>query len=331
VGYCGSVAVLVSGLATDPAGALLADNIVNAGDSQNWSIGISADGGAKVDIVRNQVHGGPGDWSRAVAVSGVGSVIVIAGNDIDAGSCKNGTSFALFVGNSDTTVDKNRINLAVAANVYCNSGFEWSGGIEAGPGVATITNNVVRGMPSPRSAAVVLRDGELPLGMVELNGNTLDGAGVTQSAALVLGPLANGTVASVGSIRNNILLGGAGTTGRVGVFEESVPGETIHPVALENCDFFFSALPNATNVAYRFWDGVSVMPMTVPQVNASLAINANANIEADPKLDATYHLTDPASNGCMNVGTPAGAPTDDMDGDMRPINGVIDIGADEAG
>jgi hypothetical protein len=55
------------------------------------------------------------------------------------------------------------------------------------------------------------------------------------------------------------------------------------------------------------------------------------NINADPLFvdpaNDDYHLT--WTSPCINMGTDIGAPTADIDGDLRPIMGTTDIGADE--
>lgn len=53
----------------------------------------------------------------------------------------------------------------------------------------------------------------------------------------------------------------------------------------------------------------------------------NGNIRQDPLLDANYHLT--SGSPCRNSGDPNSAPDVDIDGDIRPQEGLPDIGADE--
>jgi hypothetical protein len=59
---------------------------------------------------------------------------------------------------------------------------------------------------------------------------------------------------------------------------------------------------------------------------------SGTNLDVDPLLDATYHLT--AASPVADAGTSAGAPADDIDGEPRPMIGPsgqpkFDIGADE--
>ncbi|MDY6857447.1 MAG: right-handed parallel beta-helix repeat-containing protein [Thermodesulfobacteriota bacterium] len=55
------------------------------------------------------------------------------------------------------------------------------------------------------------------------------------------------------------------------------------------------------------------------------------NIDQDPLFvgNGDYHIT-PLSN-CIDLGTSVGAPSDDIDGDYRPLNNGHDMGADEHG
>ena len=65
-------------------------------------------------------------------------------------------------------------------------------------------------------------------------------------------------------------------------------------------------------------------------MNAQLSFAAN-NFSADPKLDASWRLTDLTNNACVDAGTASEAPATDLDGESRPQGGGIDVGADEAG
>ncbi|MFH1999585.1 MAG: LamG-like jellyroll fold domain-containing protein [Planctomycetota bacterium] len=60
----------------------------------------------------------------------------------------------------------------------------------------------------------------------------------------------------------------------------------------------------------------------------------NAAVEPDPMFVDPDHPTDPdlhltRGSPCINRGTNDGAPDDDIDGDLRPFMGTVDIGADE--
>jgi putative metal-binding protein len=334
---CGSLAVAIDGPMSDPLGALFQGNEVNAADSPNWSIGISVGGDAVAEILRNSLFGGAGDWARTVTVGGGNSQALIVGNNINAGSCKtqNGSSFALFLGNGEAIVDKNFINYTVPLSVTCNT-QTWSGGIEGGAGLETITNNVILGMASLRSTAVMLRDGEVPLGQVDLNSNTLDGTGTPNnntaiSAALVIGPLVQGNNGFIGQIRSNIMVSGVANA-RFGVLEEDAPGKTLHPAALDTNDIWAPSSGMGSGTDYLFWNGATSTSMTVAQVNAQMTFLTFMNFAADPDLDAMYHLQNIATNPCIDAGTNLGPPpADDVDGDVRPQGADFDVGADEAG
>jgi hypothetical protein len=49
---------------------------------------------------------------------------------------------------------------------------------------------------------------------------------------------------------------------------------------------------------------------------------------ADPNRLGDYHLT--PGSAAIDAGTSLGAPAFDFDGDLRPLLGAFDIGADEA-
>ncbi len=53
------------------------------------------------------------------------------------------------------------------------------------------------------------------------------------------------------------------------------------------------------------------------------------NKDCDPQVATDYRLTDASYPCVINAGTNTDAPDDDIDGDLRPMDGTVDIGADE--
>jgi hypothetical protein len=135
----------------------------------------------------------------------------------------------------------------------------------------------------------------------------------------------------VGKIRNNILVSTA--PNRFGVYEDPKAGLTQHPVALENNLFFISNSGSGTGVLYRFYNGSTQTLLTdINQVNTLVSliptvVDAN-NIEGDPKVDSTYHLS--TGSAAIDKATTTEEPTTDMDGEDRPKGSAGDIGPDEA-
>jgi hypothetical protein len=82
------------------------------------------------------------------------------------------------------------------------------------------------------------------------------------------------------------------------------------------------------NTPNQFDTGV---PATVTYSDVQGGPVVAGNINADPMFMGAgdYHLT-PVVSPCIDVGTAAGAPNDDIDGDFRPEGAGIDMGADEA-
>ncbi len=176
---------------------------------------------------------------------------------------------------------------------------------------------------------MLLSDGEVALGSVILNANTLDGAGNagpdgTISAAVAL-RISLGVNAMLGSVRNNILLGGLNKN-RYGVYEDSTQTKTIHPVALDNNDFWHAGTPRS-DFAYRLWNGTLGTDLTFAQLATISAPVPSANLNVDPLVNASYHLT--ATSPVIDKGTAKEAPSKDIDGDNRPRGIAVDIGADE--
>lgn len=330
-----SVGVAILGAPVDSAGALLANNSITGGASTDDSVGVLFDkrpAAAVAVLIGNVIKGGTGSDTAGVIALVSGPGTVLKDNVISGGSGNNGGSGSSWgiVVRSTMTIDGNAINTDVANAATC-SGVEFCGGIQSLGATAVITNNVVRGAKGARTCAVMLAEGEVPAGSVVLNANTLDGAGAagadgTSSTAIVL-RVGVGTSAKIGTIRNNILLGG-NNKNRFGVFEESSPGKTVHAVALDNNDFWNAGVAR-NDSAYRLWDGATGTNLIFTNFEATLITPLpSANIDTDPLLDATYHLQ--PNSPCIDKGTATEAPPRDRDGDTRPKGGAVDIGADEA-
>lgn len=335
-----SHAILLLPPANDPSGALITNNRIKGGAAQATSFGIAMRSsvfplpapGDIAEITGNAIVGGTGSTSLGIACFQGGDGVKIVDNDITAGTATgaNGEASGIVVAGNPllglVTIDSNRINLDQAAVGMCTS-QQWCNGIDSQGAKATIVNNVVFGVKSPRSTAVWLRNAEGGvLNTIILHSNVLEGAGNAngQSAALVLS-LSTGVGGKVGRIRNNILGGGVGAT-RFGVYEDSSAGKTCTFEKLENNDFFLATSNN--DVLYRSWSGAAGVNLaTIAAVNALNPGNAAANFNADPMLDATFHIAN--ASPCIDTGSSTEAPAVDFEGGARPAGAGYDVGADE--
>lgn len=318
-----TVALRVTQLASSGEAALVAENLIIAGDGPAATVAVAVSNGAKAKIARNDIRGGKGLRSRAVVFrAGVGPSTLVR-NQIAAGACVlSGSSFGVSLEDtvsSEVVVDGNRINVKpdlVGDGTLC-SAAERSGGIESRGSSATLTNNIVRGLPSGiMSVGLLLAEGETKNGSPNVNANTFDMTGSLGSSALVW-QARKGTLKS-GRLRNNILIG-AGPGSYCGYVDASVGIEGSGPEILENNDLWGKD-------AVLFWSG-SVTYLSIDMVNGP-TLNAQKNVSVDPMLDATYHLT---TDACLDLGTTIEAPKKDFEGDDRPLGKGVDLGADEKG
>ncbi|MBI4950598.1 MAG: hypothetical protein HY908_01060 [Myxococcales bacterium] len=332
---CGSRAITVTGPQNDPSGALIERNIVKGGDSSTDSVAIVVDNGARATIDRNEVTGGTAAWTRGIGVSASAGPTVITRNAIHAGPCLgDSTTFGIYVAQGQSPIiDANWINTDPAKVGSClgYTGNWWTGGIESEGSTAVITNNVVLGVPSRRSTAVLLADceGACQIGQAIVSSNTLAGGGAlangSASAAIVFKTWKAGQNVVVGRVRNNVLVGGDGQNSFAGYEDVGVSGSSCQPQFFENNDLFDAA------ALYYLWNGtVGSLLTSIGNVNGSVN-GAAGNLNVDPALDATGHLT--PGSPCIDAGvlTPGETPTTDVDGDARPAGAGPDIGADEAG
>lgn len=341
-GGCGTDAITVFGPSNDPAGVLITDNVIEAGDSVGSNFANST--GIRlldfmnrpvVEIVGNTILGGTARWTRGINAFNSAPGTLIADNDIHAGSQFGGDNFTSSFGmiiSGDLVVDSNRINADPALAGTCPSAVFWCGGIESEGATATITNNVIFGLTAPRSAALYMSDGEVPFGELLIDSNTLDGGnslGVANGISAALGCRTNqGVNAMVGRIRNNIL-GGGEAVNRFGMYEDNQGGSrTCEPEFYENNDIWFSVSAASVDNAHRQWlpGGPQNLLPTVTEVN--MQSYATGNFSDDPLLDATWHLA--PGSPCIDAGVPTEAPPEDFEGDPRPQGAEVDVGADEA-
>jgi hypothetical protein len=335
-GTCGARGVALSGAPSGNLGALVERNKIQGGDSSELTIGIDVSNSSFAEIASNEIKGGTGTWTRCIAIAAsAASGTVIKSNDLHAGSCAgNNTTFAISLGQGvDAEVDANRINADPAQLGTCPgfAGSWWTGGIESEGSVATIRNNVVFGVPSPRSAAILLADceGLCQVGQAVVSGNTLDGGGQppngsdTVSAAVVFKTWKATQNVVVGRVTGNILLGGKAAN-RFGGYEDVyLAGSTARPKDFDNNDI------TGVSAHYLLWNGSAVTAINnITDVN-SFVNGANDNVDFSCPLDATFHLG--AGSPCIDKGTANDASASDIDGDPRPMGSAIDIGADEAG
>ena len=331
-----TAAVAVLAPIADPSGPLIENNSIKGGTTGSLSVGVFFDwapnppaNSISTGLVRNNriVGGTSSAVTYGVLARSTGGSTALIGNTITAGtSTANGGGFggAWGVGIGGTIlVDANLINVDQSVVGKCALTQLWCGGLISQGSTSVITNNVIYGLVGPRSAAVMLTEGEKATGVITLNGNTLDGAGVgvsvnnvTVSAAVAM-RIVVGVNAVFGKIRNDILQGGINQK-RYGIYEEQIPSKTNKPQALEYNDVFFPALANRQDAYWHQWDGtvaLDVLPVLSP------------NLNVDPMLDATWHLN--SGSPCIDKGTATEAPAKDRDGDSRPKNNIVDMGADE--
>ena len=333
-GYMYTSGVSILAPITDPAGPLVENNDIQggAGTATYQSTGILFDWitnpppmSVSYGLVRNnRIKGGNAAFTYGISDWSSAGQSALIGNSITGGQgigSNNGTTSWGMLLFGTVLVDSNLINTD-QTTVGCCNGAQLCGGITSLSSTSIITNNVVYGAKSMNSAAIHLRDAEKPLGVVIINGNVLDGAGVgltgnfTRSAALFL-HINNGVNALMGRVRNNVMQGGINLN-RYGVYEDQVPNKTNKPEVLQFNQFFFPALPNRNDSYWHQWNGTVATDMgTAPAMNQ----------QGDPLLDSTWHLNN--GSPCIDKGTPTEAPAKDRDGNNRPMAQGFDIGADE--
>ncbi|MEO7095183.1 MAG: choice-of-anchor Q domain-containing protein, partial [Polyangiales bacterium] len=295
---------------------------------------------SSVAVTSNVLRGGTARRSDGIAAFGAGAGTIISNNDITSGNSQSGASNGIET-SSSLVIDGNRINADAATVGTCTQSNTWCAGIASFGGTLTITNNVVYGPKAFRATAVFLVESEIPAGTVVVNGNYLNGGGLggvasgttrNASAGVVvsIGPCNTcGLKGMVGRIRNNIIDGGINLD-RYGVREDPAQNRTQTVEVLQANDIWFSTNLSGRNDTFYRQVGSFGTPVDIKSIvvlNNGTNPVASLNINADPQVDATWHIG--AQSPCINAGVPTESPGKDFEGDTRPGAGVIDMGADE--
>jgi hypothetical protein len=331
-----SIGLLLLGPSNDVKGARIEANTISGGSAPiDTSAGIYFDHGGSpgfnyAEVVSNKIAAGSGKSTQGITAWSSGLGTLIQNNDIQA-SDSGGSAWGIVIGGK-AVIDSNRINADPNGKAKCAQ-FAFCGGIQSVSATLTITNNIVYGTDSQQSAAILLGEFETPVGAVTMNGNYLDGGGSSSGGSLSTALALQhgnccGVVAIVGRVANNILAGGKGTS-RYGVYEMKVGGKAAHPELLMNNDFF---VPNmtASDGYYQYADqfGTITKADTLAELAALNLPLVSGNIEGDPMLDATMHLT--TGSPAIDAATATDLPTHDFEGETRPKGNAGDIGPDEA-
>ncbi len=346
-----SIGIAISGSTTGSAiqkpGPLVIANSIYSGQATNTSVGVQLGAprafnwsagkpppGTVAEIKQNTIYGGKASSCSGIAAFTSTDGTIAVGNIIGAGQANSeswGISFS-----SVLAIDANRINANSNQVAKCGSSTAWCGGIVSHSGEGVITNNIVYGADGQHSTALRLAQVEAKAQEVVVSSNLLvgappAGANVTAPTAAVVeldNPGCNGcAVASVGRIRNNILMPGLATT-RFGILEApSTSNQDIHPEKIENNDLWFVPFGGgATDVLYEQRINQTATDL-INLVGVNGLSNAAGNFSGNC-LDTTFHLTGGAA--CIDKGISSDAPDHDFEGDKRPQGSGFDVGPDEA-
>ncbi len=325
------VRVITAG-AVGATARLWLDEITAGPSSGGPAVGLLVDADAMdVQLAGTIVKVGTGTDSVGLLMVNAGKVIAWK-NLFQSGAAKGAfnqpsSSLGVWAQKGELLLDANIVNAdQINSPPTCFTPGAWCGGVRISTGTATLSNNIVLGSASDRSAAVQLLEQDDDLSGVVVTSNTLYGGGhqafESASASILIGsPRVDAVVTMVGRFRNNILFGGFATN-NYGLWEQRTPGESCDPAALDHNLFFFPINDPNAGVLYSDWTGANATDVT----NIDDLPGDGANLEGDPKLDNS-HLTD--SSPCRNKGTDLDAPNHDMDEDLRPQEGTFDIGPDE--
>ncbi|MEW5739813.1 MAG: MopE-related protein [Myxococcota bacterium] len=256
------------------------------------STGVQCDRGACALVEKNVITARAGVRTWGLVLNGAGTVV--RKNQIEAG-CATQEGVGLLSVDSFARVENNDVRGSICAGI-------------TGPAFT----------PTSTAVKVVLGAGG---NEVDLHSNSVSpfgGRNATCVSRALTFEAGDAGVPSgpVGIVRNNVLHAGVCSTARP-VEELSSSAD---PRVFENNDLFTSQVDGGLYLD----EGTSLLPD--PTAVNGLA-GAAANIAADPQYDGGVHLA--PTSPCRNAGTTAGAPSEDLDQNVRPQESAPDIGADE--
>jgi hypothetical protein len=335
------IAVLEPGTAPGP---LIGSSTITALAATGRATGIgllgsgTAPATAPVAVISgNVISGGSGASAAGIVANAARSGTSVTGNDIRAGTAMGSASAAwgIFAAGGTMLVDSNRINTAVSPG-SCVTTTLWCGGIFSASAALDLTNNVVFGIPAPRSTALLAAEVETAALALRVNANYLDGGGPASSlggstsAAVTLQKTGTcavcGANSILGKLRNNVLSGGVNES-RFGIYEDAPVAKTARPEALQNNDFVFATGGSHTDALYRHWTGTVATTYTTIAAMELAVTAASGNFLADCLFNASFHLS--SGSPCIDAGTATEAPALDFEGQTRPAGAAVDVGPDE--
>jgi hypothetical protein len=296
---------------------VISGSTVAVGGAITSSMGVTCTNNSPCVVTNSTITAGGSSWTNAAVYCDAGGCGTLSGNTISAGTIGFGvsTGAGIYVKNANPTIDSNRI-----AGPVCPNG---AGGMPGQYAFAAaylenssslITNNVLYDQPCNNPVDVVILKNAVGAAPMFHNNtiqfSTCNGCGVKR------GLYVTGSSAA-GSVRNNIFFN-AGTADFANAFAVYEKDATSDLQFFENNDLW---APNGGTL--YFDEGTTSLSLAT--INALMG--SGSNINADPQLDATFHI--PMTSPCRNAGTATGGPAFDFDGDMRPQEMSYDIGADE--
>ncbi len=260
-----------------------------------------------------------------------GSCEAATTSDITAGMGANMTH--LLVLNSSPVISRNRLGFG-GNGTNCPAGASVVG-LELLGSASNITNNIILGGPCAQAVGVghtLVRRADFSTPSPSLQNNTIVATSGnpplnTVSVGVRLGGSPGGATALQGGVwRSNIIQGGPVTGAAAALFAFQELGTTADPTELRN-NLFFVLTPALNAPLYR--DEAASTLTSAAAINGLTDTTRAGNIEGDPLFvspaSADYHIT--STSPARGTGTAMGAPTIDIDGDVRP--NPPDIGADE--
>ena len=285
---------------------------------------------ADLQLIGSSVTSSKGTDSVALLIEDSNSVIAwrdALQSGTAVGSAQPSVSLGLWAKRGALYFDSGIVNAdQIMTPPLCFTPSVWCGGARISTGAAILSNNILLGSASERSAAIHLLEIDDDLSNVVVTSNLVYAAGELSvesvSAAVLLGsPRADPVVTEVGRFRDNIFIGGTATN-NYAIYEQHTPGESCDPAALDHDLFYFPVVDPNEGRLYSDWDGNNASDLTTL---AELP-GDGSHVQGDPKYKDGHLQSD---SPCRNAGTDLDAPTHDLDQDMRPQEGAYDIGPDE--